>query len=747
MKYKHTAKVGISLVSFLILLSGLMYYFGQDKCPKGTFPCANCTICISQSAWCNGLIDCPNGDDENEEECFDSAGSWGFFFKNRTTSKCVPSDTEEVFVCPELCDCGNTTCEVSCENVGYEEIPGNMSKGMKKIALRGNFITAVLRKNLSPYKKLRSLYLNENRIIHIEHGAFENQKQLIWFNRLNEIHKGDFMGLESLEMLLIEDNLIEFADLSDFANQSTLEWIGLTKNMICSNCLTLPYLPCLKDLYLDMNQIEEISENLLSTLPSLTGLSLQNNKIRSIHENAFRNLHELSELNLAFNRIVKLPTDLFLSMGNLQTLRLGFNPIENLTISVLRPLQALQSLDVQEIEIDNMDKNMFAMLPNLYFVYFKKFHYCTTYAPHVQVCRPRTDGVSSLSHLLGKPILRAAVWGISCVTCLGNTLVLWGRLTARDENRVLSIIIRNLAVSDMLMGIYLLIIAIKDTEFRNNYNLMANDWMSSWNCTLVGILAMISSEVSVLILSFMSVERFMLIASPLSKHRPLTARDAYSSMIVIWVTGVTIAFVPVIHWRSSTRFYGANGLCFPLHIDNPFFVGWEYSAFIFLGLNLSGLLVIGYAYTGMFTSIWRTRHATSLAVRDSEFALRFFFIVLTDAACWVPIIILKIAAMTNYPVPPDLHAWIVVFILPVNSAVNPLLYTFTTPKFREILGEGWFGRIRNFVSRRQSGQESQISRASSNKNVMNAMSRDNKDPEMNVPGFRYVMTNDGNKVA
>lgn len=30
----------------------------------------------------------------------------------------------------------------------------------------------------------------------------------------------------------------------------------------------------------------------------------------------------------------------------------------------------------------------------------------------------------------------------------------------------------------------------------------------------------------------------------------------------------------------------------------------------------------------------------------------------------------------------DLYAWLVVFILPVNSAINPWLYTFTTPTFR-----------------------------------------------------------------
>lgn len=38
----------------------------------------------------------------------------------------------------------------------------------------------------------------------------------------------------------------------------------------------------------------------------------------------------------------------------------------------------------------------------------------------------------------------------------------------------------------------------------------------------------------------------------------------------------------------------------------------------------------------------------------------------------------------------DVYAWLVVFVLPLNSAVNPLLYTFTTPKYRaQILPWGW----------------------------------------------------------
>ncbi|XP_046602019.1 relaxin receptor 2 isoform X3 [Neodiprion lecontei] len=641
MKYKHIAKVGVSLISFLIILSGLMYYFSQDECPRGTFPCANSTVCIAQREWCDKVPNCPYGDDENEDECFDSNGSWDFFYSYAMSSGIEL--TCESFQPPKKCHRGRTACQVTCVGAGLTRIPENMTSNLTSIVLTNNSLSTIGKNALVSYGRLTTLLMDDDEIAQIEPGAFENQKNLVWLtllnNKLTELRRGHFTGLESLKMLLVEGNRIEYADLTDFENQTSVGWMIL-----------------------------------------------------------------------------------------------GFNPIENLSIDVLNPLQDLRSLDLQEIEIDNMDKNVFSMLPNLSFVYFKKFHYCTTYAPQVQVCLPRSDGVSSLSDLLGKPLLRAAVWGISCVTCLGNALVLWGRLTARDENRVLSIMIRNLAVSDMLMGFYLLTIAAKDLQYRDVYNVMANDWMSSWGCTIVGALAMISSEVSVLILSFMSVERFVLIASPLKINRPLTARNAYSSMIVIWVVGVIVALIPIIHWRSSTRFYGANGMCFPLHIDNPFLVGWEYSAFVFLGMNFFGLVVIFYVYTGMFASIWRTRHATPLAVGDSEFALRFFLIVLTDAACWVPIIVLKIVAMTKYPVPPDLHAWVVIFILPVNSAVNPLLYTFTTPKFRERLAEGWFGRIRNIVSRRQS--DTQISRSSSNKNVILVLSTDHKE-SIGTQGIRY----------
>ncbi|XP_024886287.1 relaxin receptor 1 isoform X1 [Temnothorax curvispinosus] len=715
MKYKHIVIVGASLITTLCLLSGLMYYLNQDKCPIGTFLCLNSTMCMPQRSWCNGVPDCPHSDDESTENCFDMHGNWDWFMKERDWGNSENCDT---FDTPA--ECIYHACRATCTN--YTDVPKNLSPNVTAIFLTDNSLTHLSRNALSRYPEIRLLYLDNNDIVKLEKEVFHHQSKLFWLiltnNSISEILPGHLTGLNKLETLLLDQNKIVTADFSDLEDSTAAYLIrNLSKNMLTTSALKLPRLPVLTEIILDGNHFEAITEDLFAGCPALKSLSMEDNSVSSIDENAFRNLQQLVELNLAYNRIVTIPSNVFQPVNNLSKLLIGYNPVVELSMTLFDPLSNLRSLSVEDINMDNMDKNAFDAFPRLDFVYFKKFHYCMTYAPKVQKCRPTSDGVSSMSHLLDKPLLRTAVWSISCVTCLGNSLVLWGRFTAKDENRVLSIIIRNLAVSDMLMGIYLFIIAIEDARFRDNYKEEANTWMSSWPCTLLGALAMTSSEVSVLILSFMSVERFILIAAPLKCHRAMTSQAASSSMIVIWIVGFIIALVPVIHWRSSTRFYGVNGMCFPLHIDDPYLIGWEYSAFIFLGLNLIGLMIIGYVYVAMFTSIWRTRRATPLSVGDSEFALRFFLIVLTDAACWAPIIALKILAMMKYPVPPDLHAWVVIFILPVNSAVNPLLYTFTTPKFRERLNEGWLGKVRSYVSREHSRQDSQAS-ASTNKTVI-----------------------------
>lgn len=133
---------------------------------------------------------------------------------------------------------------------------------------------------------------------------------------------------------------------------------------------------------------------------------------------------------------------------------------------------------------------------------------------------------------------------MAIITCLGNSLVLWGRFTQRDENHAVSMVIRNLAVSDILMGVYLSIIGIQDWKFREEYHSHSFEWIASWHCTFTGVLAMISSEVSLLILTFISVERFLLIAGPFGGRRRLTSHNVFLCLFIIWLIGIAIAIIP-----------------------------------------------------------------------------------------------------------------------------------------------------------------------------------------------------------
>lgn len=227
--------------------------------------------------------------------------------------------------------------------------------------------------------------------------------------------------------------------------------------------------------------------------------------------------------------------------------------------------------------------------------------------------------------LLTNRTLRYSAWLMSFLTCAGNAMVLWGRFTSRDENRSVSLVIRNLAVSDFIMGIYLAIISFQDVRYRESYHTVSSDWLKSWGCTLAGILSMISSEVSILILAFMSIERFLLISDPFGHHR-LNTKNVMMSLYAIWLVGVSIAILPVILFHSSTKFYGIynGGTCFPLFIQEKYTLGWEYSAFVFIGINLTLLLLIATLYSMLLFSIWRTRQqcATSLDSFDCEFAIR-----------------------------------------------------------------------------------------------------------------------------
>ncbi|XP_022666442.1 relaxin receptor 1-like isoform X3 [Varroa destructor] len=525
------------------------------------------------------------------------------------------------------------------------------------------------------------LYFN-NSISGITPDAFERQgrlKQLYITNnkQLTKLQTGVFNGLGRLNVLRITGNRLDSFNLNHLSHMPHLGVLSLLNNHIQTLSSTAP-LHSLRLLDLKHNLIKHLDQTMFARLTRLEVLNLRDNRIRALHSDVFQHNARLVELDLSGNEITYLSPEIFRKLRSLSTLNLANNPITYLHVDIFVHNRNLTSLNLSGLELENIDVAHFHQLQDLKFIYLKKFQYCS-YAPYVRICFPKTDGVSSTEHLLVWPILRLSVWVVAVSTCAANSVVFAWRVISKKEDRVLSLFIKNLSIADFLMGVYLLIVGTLDVAFRDEYNRHARQWMTSWRCTAVGLLAMMSCEVSVLILSLITIERYRCIKTNV---RVVTLTVARWCVAGVWATGLLLALYPVLHWPQPS-FYSSNGLCFPLHIDDPFTLGWQYSALVFLGINLAAMLLISLLYAWMFVIIRGDRqHARPVTLKrreDSVLAFRFFLIVLTDCLCWIPIIAIKLAALCKVKISPDVYAWVVVFILPINSALNPVIYTLAAP--------------------------------------------------------------------
>ncbi|CAG2236616.1 G-protein coupled receptor GRL101 [Mytilus edulis] len=369
---------------------------------------------------------------------------------------------------------------------------------------------------------------------------------------------------------------------------------------------------------------------------------LSGNGIEEIYPSAFVGLSQLQTLDLSHQRLVTLQSGTFLGLRSLFSLDLSYNTIQIIQGGGLNGLLKLLTLDISNNEIMMIESNAFHGLPNL-----------------------RTLDIP-MSFL-------TAVWSRR-----------WKIATQNQTNfrLVHSFLIANLAIGDFFMGVYLMIIAVVDTYYRGNYYIYDRYWRESVMCKFAGFISTLSSELSVLTLTVITIDRLVCIIFPLKLKR-LGMKEALIVMPSLWVLVVFLSACPLLGIEYFENFYGRSGVCLAFHITPDHVGGWEYSVFVFLVLNFVSFLLIFLSYLWMFFVAKKTTTAVrkSKALSDKSMAKRMTLIVMTDFMCWVPIILLGFASLGGAHVPQQVYAWIAVFVLPLNSAINPVLYTISTATF------------------------------------------------------------------
>jgi hypothetical protein len=87
-----------------------------------------------------------------------------------------------------------------------------------------------------------------------------------------------------------------------------------------------------------------------------------------------------------------------------------------------------------------------------------------------------------------------------------------------------------------------------------------------------GFLSTLSCEASVLILTLITSDRLVSVTRPFDRRQPSLCR-ATLLVAVLWLLAAVVAALPLCAETADyfgVEFYGGNGVCLPLHVQDPF---------------------------------------------------------------------------------------------------------------------------------------------------------------------------------
>ena len=618
-----------------------------------------------------------------------------------------------------------------------EEI-GHLFKNLTTLTIldvTNNHLKILKSGTFSDLCELEELLLTNNQINHLDIGIFQNLINLqflsLAFNDLTALHASTFGHLTHLQELALSDNLLSDLNHLLLGNFTHLIELDLRHNKL-SNLHGSPFknLNYLETLIARNNHLNSLGTNVLKGLHNLIQLFLNINQLKTLPTSLFQEVSKLQVIFLQCNKLTILSSNIFLGLHNLSYLILGDNRLTEMGDNIFKDTTNLIFLDLQN--------NMLSKLP--YLEYLTKLAYlglmnntltklnekfpsfaknahmivsqpeiCECYTTSNTSCTALREQSPYLTckRLLSNTVLQIFMWIIGINALCGNIFVLCWRKEQNHKNKVQSLLLTNLALSDLLMGVYMIIIASADIYYKEYFPMNAEIWRSSITCKIAGALSIASSEGSVFFVTMISIDRFICIKNPYSTKK-LGVKSTTILISLLWLTAFALAIIPSLYSGRDGDFYEISHVCIglPLAQIQCHFInvtkgrgeinGLDYATYIavashentsgtffsmavFLGLNCLCYLIILLCYLVIIRVIYKTARDAGRKQDMNEqikLTLKVAAIVGTDFLCWFPIIILGILVQIRVlTLPASVVEWCVTFVLPINSAINPYMYT------------------------------------------------------------------------
>jgi len=285
------------------------------------------------------------------------------------------------------------------------------------------------------------------------------------------------------------------------------------------------------------------------------------------------------------------------------------------------------------------------------------------------------------------------------VTIAGNMLVIVAFATDRKLRSIGNYFILNLAVSDLIVGMLIVVYA--------PYALTG-----CWRLTRAGCLAFLLLDYVVPLASawnmaLISLDRFCCVAYAVEYRLRQTVRRAVALMAVPWTAGVvwygpTVLFWSVLVGRSSeddetvcrVPFYAHVGYLIAsscVEFAAPFITVTTINILIYVNIRRRTRGLVSAAAADRYDSTSaggdvglcsKTSKARTILSRDKRSARSLAILVVVFLVTWAPFEISAFVHQICGLCIPDSVSEIVFYLLWLNSTINPILYPFLQQRFR-----------------------------------------------------------------
>ncbi len=565
----------------------------------------------------------------------------------------------------------------------------NETRRLKYLSLRRNKLTHLPNRLFKGLNNLEIFRVSKNQIRNLDGDLFNETRRLTSFtissNRLSVLPSNLFYGLFNLRELFIYDN-----------------------NLTSLDAMLFYRLLNLRVLMMHTNTLTKIGFELLRDLKMLEYFGASENRLTHLDGRTFQGMNNLQIVTLRFNRLRYIDSHIFMDTINLNFLDLSGNQLSH--IPAINHLAELTYFNLLNTKLTMIDKNTFKDLPKQAELVVNQTEICDCYVPNDIKCTAVNVRSPYLTcqRLLSDRVLMVMMWLIGLNAIGGNMFVLCRKKSKNEKNSVQTFLLSNLALSDLLMGIYMLIIASADIYFGERFPMRAETWRSGITCRIAGAMSIISSEASVFFLTLITIDRFINIRFPFSEYK-LRKRSSAVTAGLLWLTSIVMGTAPAVLAGRSYKFYDNSHVCIGLPLaqiemfmkkvtieyvkrfrfNNYKYIatseslgyvsGLYYSTAVFLGLNTICFVVILTCYIEIIRYALKSSGSAGLkksAKDEITMTMKIAFIVLTDFCCWCPIIVLGVLVQLELVIlPASVFAWCVTVVLPINSAINPYLYT------------------------------------------------------------------------